>query len=105
MTNRSILPRLRITKRLVFFIFLLNFVAFVAIATYLGGDAVNGKVEDGRYYLYGMRTEYGHKVYTEVSKSVFDYSRWHIYSLCATFALVIVTAVAENRDKKHSGGS
>ena len=45
----------------------LNFLIFVAGATYLGGDAVNGKIEGDRYYLFGVRTESGRKVYTEVS--------------------------------------
>ena len=58
---------------------LLDFVAFVIGASYLGGDAVNGKIEGGRYYLYGPY--HGMKVYHEVSQAVFDYSRWHAYSL------------------------
>ena len=46
---------------------LLNFLIFVAGATYLGGDAVNGKVEGGRYYLFGVRAESGRKVYTRLA--------------------------------------
>jgi hypothetical protein len=42
---------------------------------------VNGKVDAGHYYLFGVRTEYGHKVYTEVSERVFNYSKWHVYCL------------------------
>jgi len=59
----------------------LNFLVFVAGATYLGGDAVNGKVENGRYYLFGVRTDSERKGYTEVSERVFTYSRWHVYSI------------------------
>ena len=62
-------------------VFILNSLIFVALATYLGGDAINGKSEGGHYYLYGVRSESGHKVYTEVSKSVFSYSKWHAYSV------------------------
>jgi hypothetical protein len=51
---------------------ILNFFAFVAVATYLGGDAVNGKREAGHCYLFGTRSINGKKVYTEVSESVFD---------------------------------
>ncbi len=49
---------------------ILNFLVFVAIVSYLGGDAVNGKIEAGRYYLFGVRGEAGRKMYTEVSESV-----------------------------------
>lgn len=50
---------------------LLNFVVFVAIASYLGGNAINGKVEDGRYFLGS------HGNYTEVSYEIFVYSKIH----------------------------
>ena len=76
---------------------ILNFVVFVAIACYLGGDAVNGKIEGGRYYLFGVRSEAGRKVYTEVSESVFNYSKWHVYSLWATWPLVMAAGFAANR--------
>jgi hypothetical protein len=80
----------------------LNFAIFVAIACYLGGDAVNGKVEDGRYYLFGVRTASGHKVYTEVTHVVFDYSRWHVYSLFITWPFVMLAAFAQNRMTKRT---
>ena len=32
---------------------ILNFVAFFVIGIAIGGDALNGKVVDGPYYLYG----------------------------------------------------
>ena len=84
---------------------LLNFLIFVAGATYLGGDAVNGKVEGGRYYLFGVRAESGRKVYTEVSEPVFTYSRWHVYSIFVTWPLVMAAGFASNRYKKRSSGS
>jgi hypothetical protein len=84
---------------------MLNFVIFAAGALYLGGDAVNGKVEGGRYYLFGVRTESGRKVYMEVSKSVFAYSRWHVYSIFVTWPLVMAAAFASNRyHKKRLSG-
>jgi hypothetical protein len=79
----------------------LNFLIFVAGATYLGGDAVNGKIEGGRYYLFGVRTESGRKVYREVSRPVFTYSRWHVYSIFVTWPLVMAAAVVRNRYKKR----
>jgi hypothetical protein len=84
---------------------MLNFLIFAAVAIYLGGDAVNGKVEGDRYYLFGVRTESGRKVYTEVSERVFTYSRWHVYSIFVTWPLVMVAAFASNRYKKRLGGS
>src|SRR5262249_61437601 len=58
-----------------------NFLIFVAVAWYLGGDAVNGKMERGRYYLFGVRGENGWEVYTEVSDAGFTYSKGHAYSI------------------------
>ena len=88
--------------RQVLFIFaMVNFVTFVAIASYLGGDAVNGKIEAGRYYVFGVRTEYGYKVYTEVSERVFNYSKWHAYTLATTWALMLAVSIADNRVRKR----
>jgi hypothetical protein len=74
-----------------------NFFVFVAVASYLGGDALNGRVDGEHYYLFGVRSEYGHKVYTEVSQAVFTYSKWHAYSVLMTWPLVILAIFALNR--------
>lgn len=60
---------------------LVNFVSYVLIAAQLGGDAINGLARDGHYYLMS------HGAYTEVSETVFTYSRWHAYSLWCTHPL------------------
>jgi hypothetical protein len=78
---------------------LLDFVSFLIGASYLGGDAVNGKVGDGRYYLYGPY--HGMKAYHEVSQAVFNYSRWHAYSLMILWPLMIVMAIVAKRAAKH----
>src|SRR5579872_2310848 len=78
---------------------MLNFLIFLAGAIYLGGDAVNGKVEGGRYYLWGVRTESGRKVYTEVTEPVFTYSRWHVYSLWVTWPLVMAAGFARYKKR------
>jgi hypothetical protein len=67
---------------------------------------MNGKAEGGHYYLFGVRTESGRKVYTEVSEPVFNYSKWHVYSLWATWPLVMATGFALNRARKgkRTGG-
>jgi hypothetical protein len=74
---------------------LLNFVLFLAGTSYFGGDAVNGKVERGRYYLWGYH--HGVKGYTEVSQAVYNYSRWHTYSMLATWSLMILAGFACSR--------
>jgi hypothetical protein len=57
---------------------IVNFLAFIIVAAFLGGDAVNGMMKDGHYYL----AQHGR--YTEVPRAVFDYSRHHVYSLIVT---------------------
>ena len=71
----------------VFFLSLANFLAFWFIAFYLGGDAWNGKVEGGAYYL-----AY-HGEFTEVSPAIYRYSQLHILSLIVTMPLGILAAV------------
>jgi hypothetical protein len=90
---------------LVIVVGILNFLIFLAGAIYLGGDAVNGKVEGGRYYLLGVRAEAGRKVYTEVSEPVFTYSKWHVYSVFVTWPLVMAAGFASKGYKKRLSGS
>jgi hypothetical protein len=78
---------------------LLDFVSFLIGASYLGGDAVNGKIDGGRYYLYGPYN--GMKGYNEVSQAVFDYSRWHVYSPMIIWPLMIVLSIAAERASKR----
>ena len=81
---------------------LLNFVVFLIVAFHLGGDAVNGKVVGGHYYLFGLQHESGHKGYTEVSETVFNYSRWHVYSIFVTWPLMMAALFTQNRITKRS---
>jgi hypothetical protein len=62
---------------------ILNFAAFAIAATCLGGDAVNGRSENGRYFFSS------HGKDTEVSRAVFNYSRIHVYSVWITHPLAI----------------
>jgi hypothetical protein len=57
---------------------LLNFFTFMVVSSLIGGDAANGYVEHGHYYLRD------HARITEVPKAVFEYSRWHARSLWLT---------------------
>ena len=74
-------------ERVLFWIAVVNFVVFVAIAIPLGGDAINGTARDGHYYLVQ------HGIYTEVSRSVFIYSTIHTLSLLVTQPVGIIVAL------------
>lgn len=63
---------------------ILNFLAFAIIASRLGGDALNGKSVDGRYFL----SNHGKTI--EVSEAVFNYSRIHASSIMITHPLAIL---------------
>jgi hypothetical protein len=63
----------------------------------LGGDAINGKIEAGRYYVGS------HGRYTEVSREKYERSRWHTHLAWATllfFGAAFLTAwIVEKRTK------
>ena len=61
----------RVLLNIVFFVSVANFLAFCAISEVIGGDAINGYAEHGRYFLRS------HGRTTEVSEAVFAYSKWH----------------------------
>lgn len=65
-----------------------NFAAYLVIAALIGGDAINGHVELGRYYL-AM-----HAHLTQVSRSVYEYSRWHTYFLWSHTAIAMIMSIS-----------
>jgi hypothetical protein len=73
---------------------MLNFFLYFIVAVSIGGDAVNGKTEGGKFYL----GEHGR--FTEVSQSVFEYSRYHTYSVWMTHPLAMLGAYLLVTDKK-----
>ncbi len=77
----------------------LDFLLFLVGAFYFGGDAWNGKVEAGRYFLWGYHN--GTKGYIEVTKAVFDYSKWHVYSVMITWPLMLLAGFVSSRIKKR----
>ena len=72
-----------------------NFLVFLAVALYLGGDALNGKEEHGRYFL----GSHGH--YTEASALVFQYSKVHGRSVEITIPLAILLGLVLTRGQSH----
>ena len=63
---------------------LINFLIFVAVSLYIGGDALNGHSVDGHFYL----SQKGKL--TEVTESMFTYSKWHAISLLVMFPIVMI---------------
>jgi hypothetical protein len=61
-----------------------NFVIFVLVAVYIGGDAINGHVSEGRYFL-AMNGRA-----TETSAGVFAYSLWHARFTIVLFGVVLL---------------
>jgi hypothetical protein len=72
----------RFLLRATSFLALANFIAFILIATLIGGDALNGHTEYGRF----LRQ---HGTLTEVSWAVFIYSKLHALSLFVTHPLAM----------------
>lgn len=64
-------PRGQRVLQVVVGILLLNFFQFAGVSLAIGGTALNGKVENGIYYL----GEHGH--YKEVSAALYYYSLGH----------------------------
>ena len=65
----------------VFLLGFANFALFFTISVAIGGDAVAGRVEGGRYYV----SSHGHL--TEVSPEVWEFSYRHARITWATFPL------------------
>jgi len=79
---------------------LANFAVFFIVALTLGGDAINGKAEGGRYFLAN------HGKLTEVSREIYDYSRYHAISLFITHPIAFLAGwrakVAQDRSRERS---
>jgi hypothetical protein len=63
----------------------INFLAFVATTFYLGGDALNGYARNGHYFL-GLHSN---GPFTEVSRTVFNYSRWHALGVIVSIGFLL----------------
>ena len=68
----------------IFAFFVISFLAFWVISVTFGGDAVNGKIEDGRYY-FGSHGEY-----TEVSRTAYVASASFVMILCAIISFFLL---------------
>lgn len=81
--------------RAVLILVLTNFVVFVAIAGYLGGDAINGRHVGERYYL----SMYGRE--TEVSEAIYLYSGWHAWLTLLSWGIAVVINFANERSHRR----
>lgn len=77
---------------------LVNFIVFMALAGHFGGDALSGRIDEGRYFL----GSHGH--YSEVSETIFCYSKIHSISVIVTHSLMFISAaVFIIRDRRTKG--
>ena len=67
-----------------FFVAMVNFTVFWIASLILGGDAIGGKIDNGRYYLSNKGK------YAEVSHGVWVYSKIHTISVWITHPLGIL---------------
>jgi hypothetical protein len=86
-------PKVKICE-VVMVITFINLFAFIVVAVWLGGDAVNGGASGEHYYL----AEHGHQV--EVSHGVWIYSRLHSYSAMISAPLFITAGYIRDKLKK-----
>jgi hypothetical protein len=77
-----------------------NFVIFVLVAGYFGGDAINGYVSEGRFFL-AMNGRV-----TETSAGVFAYSLWHAKFTIALFGVVLLLCgLKATKRRVHRAGT
>ena len=79
---------------------IVNFAAFVIGAFWLGGDALNGTVRNGHYYL-GMHGLHGRL--TRVSHATWIYSLLHEISVFALIVLVFAARADAWERKRRLG--
>jgi preprotein translocase subunit SecY len=87
-------------------IFFLTLITFLLSNIIIGGDALSGKVEDNKYFVWDAthKTDnQGDKLFFEVSKSVYYYSLGITY-LCFSMLLVFlffrIKEILKNKIKK-----
>ena len=80
----------------VFIVYLVIFVSFIIGLTIIGGEALSGKIENNKYYVKGSRMDKdGLKIFTEVNKATYTYSKIHMWVLFISTATLAITVVKE----------
>ncbi len=83
---------------IVFVVAWLNGCAFAIHDAVLGGSAGIGKVENGNYYVGS------HGQYTQVSRSAFQFSKWHEWSAGGLILLALFVGLDEALSKRKRRG-
>ncbi len=81
----------------IIFLGLANFICYTISYSYIGGDAQNGHIEDGRYYVRGHFIRDIHGRDTEVSRGVWIYSAIHSITIWPTIAMVVLSTLVMAR--------
>jgi hypothetical protein len=79
-----------------FFTCLLNMVVFFLTSVLIGGTAQNGKLENGKFYV-GE-----HSRYTEVSKTMYEFSRTHFLFTIITFLPTLLAVLILRKKMPNS---
>ena len=80
----------------VFIVYLVIFVSFIIGLTIIGGEALSGKIENNKYYVKGSRMDKdGFKIFTEVNKATYTYSKIHMWVLFVATATLAVAVIKE----------
>ena len=77
--------------RILFMVTVINFGVWGVVNSSIHGDAINGKIEHGRYYV-AMKGRY-----TEVSRGVYWYSFVHTCSNFVLFSALIFSGLLDMR--------
>jgi hypothetical protein len=75
---------------------LANWLSWIAEQLAIGGNALDGKISDGRYFVSS------HAVLTEVSRSTFLFSYWHSISAWISFPLAVLAGIIWGRRNPRS---
>lgn len=75
----------------IIFLGLANFVSYTIMYWYIAGDAKNGEVRDGKYYVRGHHLRHRTGDLSEVSRPVWIYSYVHSISIWPTIAAVLLS--------------
>lgn len=74
----------------------LNFIALFVGSILIGGDAVNGKIVAGHFYLGS------HGKFTEVDEATFTYSLWQVRSVFITQPMAMLAGYLAHKGRPEA---
>lgn len=77
-------------KKIFGYVTIINFLSFMLGILYFGGDALNGKEENGKFFLFN------HGKLIEVTEGIFEYSKPHGLSVFFSVGMVLIIHYAGN---------